>query len=186
MEAHGGAHACDLKIGELTVQVFDPTFNALFVMLHSWEHMMTKGANVRQICDLTLLLHHYADRIDIPRLKGYLNDLHLMDVWQLFMWIAVHGLGLPENEAPFYTNNVADRAERLIDDMISGKLTDTVSDAKEAAPKNRFARKFHTMKGRLRNADRIAQYSPDYAKHMKAETLLHGVSRLFAKDRHWE
>ena len=51
---------------------------------------------------------------------------------------------------------------------------------------NRFVRKWGTMKERLKNAERIGQYSPEYARHMKAETLLHGALRLFAKDRHWE
>ena len=80
MEAYGAAHACELNIGGLEVKVFDPTFNALFVMLHSWEHMTTQGANIRQLCDLALLLHHYAGQIDTQRLKTWLKALHLFDV----------------------------------------------------------------------------------------------------------
>ena len=67
--------------------------------------MMTRGANMRQLCDLTLLLHHYATQIDAKRLKRYLTSLHLLDVWQLYMFILVNHLGLPQNEALFYTND---------------------------------------------------------------------------------
>ena len=60
MEHFGAEHAEPLTVSGLEVRVFEPTFNALFVMLHSWEHMITQGANVRQLCDLAFLLHRYA------------------------------------------------------------------------------------------------------------------------------
>ncbi len=184
MEAHGVAHACDLKIGELEVQVFDPTFNALFVMLHSWEHMTTQGANIRQLCDLAFLLHHYAGQLDTQRLGAWLEDISLKDVWQLYAYMLVRYLGLPQQEAPFYTDKVADRAERLMSDLLGGKMVAPKTEKKEI--KNRILRKWHTMQERLKNAKRIRRYSPAYARHMQAETLLHGALRFFAEDRHWE
>jgi hypothetical protein len=187
MEAYGMGHAIPLienRKSEI-VTVPEPTFNALFVMLHSWEHMMTQGANIRQLLDLTLLLHHYADRIDRKRLKTYLQDLHVMDVWQLYMWIAVNALDLSQNEAPFYDERLASRGERLLNDLLNGKMV-SKNDNRQSPIHNRFIRKWHTMQERLSNADRIGQYSPEYARHMRAETLLHGALRLFAKDRHWE
>ena len=182
MEAFAASHACELEIGDLKVQVFEPTFNALFVMLHSWEHCTTQGANLRQFCDLAFLLQHYT--LDTQRLQGWLKQLHLMDVWQLYMYILVHHLDVPVSTAPFYSAKVAGRAARLFNDLLQGRLVAPKST--EQAPKNRIARKWHTMKERLRNANRIAQYSPAYARHMKTETWLHGALRLFAKDRHWE
>ena len=173
-----------LLLGRLEVTIPEPTFNALFVMLHAWEHATTQGANVRQICDLTLLLHHYASRIDRSRLYSYLRRLHMIDVWQLYMWIAVHCLGLAQDEAPMYNERVAPRAEHFITDMLDGTLVPMKSDS--PTPTNRFARKWHTMRERMRNAKRIGQYSPSYARHMRMETILHGALRLFAKDRHWE
>ena len=186
MEAYGAAHSCGLEIGEWTLQIFEPTFNALLIMLHSWEHMMTRGANLRQLCDLTLLLHHYATQIDAKRLKRYLTSLHLLDVWQLYMFILVQHLGLPQNEALFYTNDahLALRAEHLLNDLLEGRLIEP--EHTQDPPKGRFARKFHTMRQRMANARRIGQYSPAYGRHLVATTLLHGTSRLFAKDRKWE
>ena len=184
MEADAVAHACDLKIGDLNVRIFEPTFNALFVLFHSWEHMMTQGANVRQLCDVALLLHHYAGQIDGTRLKKNLRALHLTDVWQLYMWILVNALGLPQAEAPLYTDRVAERAERLLTDLLNNKMVAPKPTGK--APQNRVLRKFHTMQERLRDASRMATYSPAYARHLYATTLLHGALRFFAKDRRWE
>jgi len=187
MEAYGMSHTERLAVGEgMEVNVPEPTFNALFVFMHAWEHAMTQGANVRQLCDLTLLLHHYKERIDRARLKRYLCALHLTDVWQVYMCMLVHGLGLPEEEAPFYNGSerVAARGERLLNDMLGGRLV--APKEREQAQRGRFARKFHTMQDRLSNARRIGMYSPAYGRHMVAETLLHGALRLFAKDRHWE
>lgn len=184
IEAYGMRHAEPLTIGGVEVRVPEPTFNVLFVLLHSWEHMLTQGASVRQIVDLAMLLHHYKGQIEVPRLKRYLEALHLLDVWQLYMYILVTYLGLPSDEAYFYSDRVSARAERLLADLLAGKMV--APKPTEQAPKGRIARKLFTMRGRISNAMRIKPYSPVYARHMVAETLLHGALRLFAKDRHWE
>jgi hypothetical protein len=184
MERKGMENAQALTINGLDVRVPEPTFNALLVFLHSWEHMMTLGTSVRQLCDLTLLLHHYAGRIDVPLLKRCLAALHLTDVWHLFAYCMHNGLGLPVEECLFYSDKVAARGERLLEDLLGGRLFEPKST--EEAPKNRIARKLHTMKERFRNAERMGQYSPAYAWHMKITVLVHGAGRFFAKDRHWE
>ena len=184
MEREGMRCAVPLNLNGLEVCVPEPTYNALLVFLHSWEHMTTQGANMRQLCDLALLLHHYAGQLDSPRLQRYLKSLHLMDVWYLYAYVLVHYLGLPREQVLFYTDSVAQRAERLVTDLLSGKLVEP--KATETAPKGRIARKWHTMQERFRNAARIAQYSPTYGRHMNATTLMHGAKRFFAKDRHWE
>ncbi len=184
IEREGMGHAIPLTLNGLDVRVPEPTFNALFVCLHAWEHMMTNGANIRQLCDHALLLHHYASAIDKPRLKHYLRALHMTDVWRLFMAVEVHYLGLPESEALFYDSSVLSRAKRLMDDLLRGALHTPVSAPYAAT--NRFARKWHTMQERIANARRMSPYSPAYARHLIVTTWLHGAVRLFAKDRRWE
>lgn len=166
------------------VRVPEKTYNALLIMLHSWEHVLSKGANMRQLCDLALLLHHTAEAIDQPRLEHYLRSLHLMDVWHLYAYILVHALGLDREKVLFYSEKVAPRAERMMADMLGGRLM--AEDEKVKAGGNRFVRKWRTMRVRMHNADRIAAYSPSYARHMRWTTVLHGAGRLFAKDRRWE
>lgn len=175
----------------LEVRVPEKTFNALLIMLHSWEHVMSKGANVRQLCDLALLLNHTAEQIDKDRLERYLRSLHLMDVWQIYAYTLVYGLGLPLHKSLFYSEKVAPRAQRMLEDMLAGRLMAEEEKVNGEGPQSlkiihRFVRKWRTMMVRMRNADRIAQYSPSYARHMKWSIILHGVGRLFAKDRKWE
>lgn len=189
MEAQGLMNSDErLVIRGAEVRVPEPTFNALMVFLHSWEHMLTQGANIRQLCDLALLLHHYHARIDARRLKGYLRSLALTDVWQLYMWILVNCLGLPEEDAWFYTKDegLARRAQSLTDALLQGRMSAPKESSPEKTPKNRFVRKWGTMQARLANAKRIAPYSPAYARHMTWAVLWSGAARLFAKDRHWE
>jgi len=184
MEAEGMAKGEEMDLNGLTIRVPEPTFNALFVLLHSWEHMMTKGASVRQICDLALLVHRYHGVLNEAQLKSNLKALCLMDIWQLYMWICVHALGLKQDEALFYTDGVEARASRLLEDLLAGRMVEPKGSKTNAT--NRIARKLHTMRERVKNADRMAKYSPAYARHMRVTTMLNGVRRFFAKDRHWE
>ena len=204
MEAYGTEKSERLTVNGLEVKVFEPTFNALFVFMHAWEHMLTAGANLRQWCDLALLLHHTHERIDTRLLERWLKQLRLLDVWQLYAYNMLNGLGLPREECLLYSERVAERAERMLEDLLEGdrgkdegrfatgrrkRLQDKGERLKfkeEGKKANRFVRKWGTMKERLKNAERIGRWSPEYARHMRAETMLHGALRLFAKDRRWE
>ena len=189
MEAYGMSHAIPLTLSSLhpfTVTIPEPTFNALFVFLHAWEHMLTQGANIRQLCDLALLLHHYADELDRKRLVRWLKALRLYDVWCVVMSIVVETLGLSPQEAPGYNEARSDRADRLLNDLLEGRLVAPKTEHQSSTSENRFVRKWHTMQERLANAKRIEKYSPAYARHMAVAILLSGSARLFAKDRHWE
>ena len=145
---------------------------------------MTSGANLRQLIDFTLLLQHNFGMMIVPDLERYLKALHLMDVWHLLVYIAVDRLGLHLYEAPCYSARCRRRADRLLSDLLDGKLHQPKNDA--SAPKNRILRKLHTMHERLKEARRMRRYSPSYARHMVMTTILHGASRLFAADRRWE
>lgn len=187
MERRGMERAETIETGGITLRIPEPTFNALFVFFHSWEHMMTSGANIRQLCDLALLLHHYAGRLDQAYLLQSLKALKLLDVWQLYMYILVQYMGLPVEQALFYTTSVAGRADRLVTDLLEGRMRENMHIAgTPSAPRSRVLRKFSTMKQRMANAARVGQYSPDYARHLRWTTWLHGARRFFAKDRHWE
>ena len=187
METFGMTHAEKISINGQEIRIPEPTFNALMVFLHSWEHLLTKGANVRQLCDLALLLHHSHAQIDTRRLKQWLRSLCLTDVWQLYMWILVNRLGLSTERAPFYINadSVARRAERMMT-LLLAEPEPEVKQPEANMPTNRFVRKWGTMLVRLRNARRLTPFSPAYARHMSWAVLLSGAARLFAKDRHWE
>lgn len=185
MERFGMTHSESLDLNGLKVRVPEPTFNMLFVFLHAWEHMQTSGANVRQLCDIALMLHRYKDTIDRPRLHKWLRQLHLMEVWKLYMGL-MQMLALPEEETLFYKGEKAHEAERLLKDLLAGRMNSKLYAQPVAPSKNRFVRKWRTMQQRLNEAKRMAQYCPAYGRHMAVSVLLSGAGRLFAKDRHWE
>ena len=183
IEAYGASHALELKIEDLRLKIFEVTFNALFVMLHSWEHKMHGNANLRQIADLSFLLQHEHDKIDKSRLQRWLKDLRLMEVWQLYMYAAVALFGLKPAEAPFYTSGCAERAERMVSDILAERRVES-GESREKT--NRWLRKWGTMRRGWKRAAQLAVYSPAYARHLKAAVLLKGLTRLFAPDRKWE
>ena len=241
------------------IVVPEVTFNVLMVFLHSWEHVLSGGANMRQLCDLALMLQHEREKIDKGRLRRWLRELHLTEPWQLYMWILKEYLGLEDE----WVSGLADegmldwrleigdcrlekKAEALMQTILGTyiniekpaspdkqknaestvasrdlrvttnpsvrkqafgqndcesrtagtgtqfpqdslqKCTTAYENNKNRKHTNRFVRKWGTMKKRMRNAVRIAEISPAYARHMKAAVWLSGLSRLFAPDRRWE
>lgn len=179
-----GARMRDIQLQDDTLQVriFEPTFNVLMVMLHAWEHFMGRGANLRQICDLAMLLKHTKNAINAPLLKRWLHALRAMDVWQLYMGILVQHLGMDTDEVLFYNEHVAPRAQKMLDELLDSRR----QELPDIQAGNRWVRKWRTMKKRLFYAQQIAPFSPRYARHEKWAVILKGVGRLFAKDRHWE
>ena len=193
MERFGMEHAFELKVGDMRLEIFEPTFNALMVFWHSWEHMISSGANIRQLCDLALLLHHEQERIDWKRLEHWLKALNAWDVWQVYMIVLKHNLGLEVSwieVSGLEVSGLEVRGKRLMEAILYGETFEGTSEmsATRQSKKyhNRFVRKWHTMQVRMDSAKWVSQFSPAYARHLKEAVWLGGLSRLFAKDRHWE
>lgn len=90
-------------------------FDAVFILEHAWHHFVfLGGVGLRQICDWTLYMHRYHDKIDRLALKKDLNGLGLWKAWKLFGYIAVNYLGLPPCELPFYDGGVKNEAYVVI------------------------------------------------------------------------
>ena len=171
MEAYGMSHSEWAEWNGERFRVPEPTFNVLMVFLHSWEHMLSEGANLRQLYDVQVLLEQYKDRIDWKRLRKWLRQLRLEDVWTLYMEV-IKG------------ERLSARGEMFLNAILHPRL-EAKGERREVRG-NRFVRKWHTMQERMKNADRIAAFSPAYARHLKWGIFWSGLSRLFAKDRHWE
>jgi hypothetical protein len=130
-----------------------------------------------------MLIKHTKNAINAPLLKRWLKALRAMDVWQIYMYILVHDLGMDAGEVLFYNAEVAPRAQKMLDELIDSRRQEQPNIQSGG---NRWVRKWRTMKQRLSYAEQIAPFSPSYARHEKQAVLLKGITRLFAKDRHWE
>ena len=91
------------------------TYNAFYVFHHAWHHFLDTGVGFRQFCDWTLLLHALNGKIDLLKLKSYIDGLGLMKAWKTFACIAVEQLGLPKEEMPFYDASYSGRAAKVLD-----------------------------------------------------------------------
>ncbi len=169
-----------MVVGDLAVTMPEDTFNVFFVFLHTWHHFETTGMNMKQICDVAVLLHAKRDVIDRERLKEMLTKLHLMEVWQLMMYMLVHNLDLPQAEAPFYTDGCKVRAEMLFERVLTegqARRTEKI-DAKGVSY---LRRKWLTFQLRMADSRLIKPYVPRFARHKVVADVLHGIERIMQK-----
>lgn len=160
----------------LTLTMPEDTFNVFFVFLHAWHHFIETGMNMKQICDIAVLLHAKRDTIDKRRLKEMLTKLHLMEVWQLLMYIIVQYLRVPKEECPFYTERCKDRAEMLFERVLTegqARRTEKV----DAEGVSYLRRKRLTFQSRLADSKRVRPFAPKYARHMVVSDFVHGIER---------
>lgn len=169
-----------MEVGDLQVTMPEDTFNVFFVFLHTWHHFETTGMNMKQICDVAVLLHAERDVIDLERLKEMLTKLHLMEVWQLMMYILVHNLDLSQAEAPFYTENCIERAEMLFERVLTeGQARKDVKI--DADGISYLRRKWLTFQSRMADSRLVKPYAPRFARHMVVGDVLHGIERIMQK-----
>ena len=160
----------------VSITIPEDTFNVFFTFLHAWHHFMETGMNMKQVCDVAVLLHAKRDTIDRVQLKEMLTKLHLMEVWQLLMYIIVQYLGLSQAEAPFYTEGCKKRAELLFERILkegSSRQTEKIN----AEGASYLKRKWLTLQSRLADSRIVKPFAPKYARHMAISDILHGIER---------
>lgn len=164
------------EVNGLQITTPEETFNVFFTFLHAWHHFMETGMNMKQACDIAELLHAKRDVIDKERLKEMLIKLHLMEVWQLLIYIIVQHLGLLQAEAPFYTEGCKKRAELLFERILkegSSRQTEKIN----AEGASYLKRKWMTLQSRLADSRIVKPFAPKYAWHMAISDILHGIER---------
>lgn len=166
-----------IEVGDLTITVPEDTFNVFFVFLHAWHHFIETGMNMKQMCDIAVILHAKRDVIDTDRLKEALKNLHLMEVWQLIMYILVKYLGVAKEECPFYMDKYAKRAESLFERIMrEGTTRRPVELHAEGFPY--LKRKWVTFQSRMADSRLVKPYAPEYARHMVVSDIMHGIERI--------
>ena len=194
----GFAHPCDRRYYEhlekiyltkngpsfdyegLSITTPEETFNVFFTFLHAWHHFEGSGMNMKQVCDVAVLLHTKRDVIDRARLREMLTKLHLMEIWQLFMYIIANHLGLPEEECPFYTDACKERAELLFE-RIMRESSARKHETLKAEGASYLKRKWITFQSRMVNSRLVRPYAPKYAWHKMVGDVLHGVERTMRR-----
>lgn len=161
----------------LTVTLPEDTFNVFFVFLHAWHHFSETGMNMKQLCDVAVMLHAKSNVIDQKRLKEMLSRLYLMEVWQSFMYIMVHYLGLSIEECPYYTVESKEYAELLFSRVIK-EGTSRIPENINADGASYIKRKWLTFQSRMGDSRLLKLYAPRYARHLMVANILHGIERI--------
>lgn len=169
-----------MEVGDLQVTLPEDTFNVFFVFLHTWHHFETTGMDMKQVCDVAVLLHAKRDVLDRERLKEMLTKLHLMEVWQLMMYILVHHLGMQQDECPFYTDGCKDRAASLFERVLTEGQARR-SEKIEAEGVSYLRRKWLTFQSRMADSRLVRPYAPRFTRHKVVADVLHGIERLLQK-----
>ncbi|MBQ0030846.1 MAG: nucleotidyltransferase family protein [Bacteroidales bacterium] len=89
-------------------------FLPVYVFHHLWHHMKHHGVGLRQFCDVALILHRLAGKLDLNQLKEDLLSLNIMSEWQLAGNLIVDYLGLPREEFPFYKKAARFRVNAML------------------------------------------------------------------------
>ena len=90
-----------VEICGVKVPILPPTINALYVFAHIFGHFISEGIGLRQFCDWAMVLKHYKDEIDVPKLDEYLKGIGLKKAFVGFGPILTDYLGMPEEYFPF-------------------------------------------------------------------------------------
>lgn len=88
-------------LGE-NITIPEPTFNAYYIFDHLFEHFISSGVGLRQMCDWMLFLHKNRDIIDHKLLHHILESMDMLKAWKIFGTVLVDHMGLAPTEFPFY------------------------------------------------------------------------------------
>jgi len=137
-------------------------FDAVFILQHLWNHLITGGIGFKQICDWTMVLHHIGKELDINRLEKDLKGLGLFHAWQYIGYIVVNYLGLPKDECPLYDDSDITIANSeailqiIFDDGNFGKKSSRKGDIDR--PDSYFGSKLHSLKNNFKRLQKTLQF----------------------------
>lgn len=155
------------------------TFNAFYLFFHAWQHFLGSGIGLRQLCDWACLLHRCGGSIDRTRLLATLKRLHLLRPWTIFGCIAVHDLGLPETEFPFYDGTRYDQSRRVLGRILLDGNFGMESHHPEARPKGYLNGKLSSLGSHLRRFFQLLFIVPGAAFNTLYTLISGGVRQVF-------
>lgn len=173
----------EIESGGIKVKIPEDSFNAFYVFSHLWNHFLTIGVGLRQVSDLTVLLHARAAYLDKDYLHQVLTEMKMMTPWKTFGCIAVDILGLPEDEFPFYEpgfrNNAIKVFERILTEGDLGRETEFMR-----IPDRGFLyEKFFSLRWYLKRFLSLVRLFPHQSFCQLWHSVSNGLRRLFRKGK---
>ena len=199
-----------LREADMSIAVPEAKFNMLFTFMHAWEHFVVEGVGWKQLADVALLAQQVYNQFsgNEQRLKEYrdylssaLNDLCLVEAWQLVGYMLITCLHLPvtvwqgswlggegSRKQKQWLEKYGERFYRRVMDEGIHRAKD-YGDSKnryEEREKNLklpvWKRKLKTLRIRFNDSQFINYYSPEYARHLFSTALWKGIRRMVHKE----
>ena len=168
-----------IEFGETEVLTPADNFNAFYVFNHLWNHFLSVGVGVRQLCDWAMLLHSRASNMDKKYLRRILTEMKLMGSWKTFGCIVVDILGLPSEEFPFYDVKYTDKAIRVLDFILKDGDLGRETEFIRTPNKGYFHEKFCSLKYYVKRFKRLVALFPDHACRQLLHSIIRGLKLLF-------
>ena len=96
----------NVRILDQNIAVPEPTFNAYYIFDHLFEHFISSGLGLRQMCDWMLFLKKNSDAIDKDLLHNILVSMDMLRPWTVFGSVLVDHMGMQSTDFPFYNSGV--------------------------------------------------------------------------------
>lgn len=101
------------------LQVLPPALNIIQVFKHLFYHLLVEGVGLRQICDLTMLLHSLKGNYNASEMELILRKLGYFKAFLAVGAMLVKYLGLPKDEFPFANPPKYDKwADKIMDAVL--------------------------------------------------------------------
>ena len=171
----------ELDFGEVKVMTPADDFNAFYIFSHLWNHFISIGVGIRQICDLTMLLHVRGADVDKEYLRQVLSNMMLMGPWKTFGCIAVDVLGLPEDEFPFYDSKCAKTAMKVLERIISEGDMGRETEFIRIHDKGYLYEKFFSFRFHVKRFFALSALFPQHAFKQLWFAVSGGIRRMFAQ-----
>lgn len=91
---------------------------AVLLLLHKLEHIMTSGLGLRQLCDWAVFVHRQMDETAWQTLKPHLENFGLLYFAKVITRICVGTLALPQEAAPWCMDAEQAVCDALLSDML--------------------------------------------------------------------
>ena len=166
------------KINETNISLPPVNFDALYIFNHIFHHFISIGIGLRQICDWTLYLHTFSEHINRDDLYKDLKTFGLLKEWQVFGYIVVNNLGLPEERFPFYTNKYNISAKRVLDKILQTGNFGNYNPDRGNRPEGSISGKMHFIYFRLRWLIKLFPIFPRHVLVLYTFRLITGIYYL--------
>ena len=140
-----------------------PTFNAVYLFIHAFNHFLSSGIGLRQLCDWALLIKVTNNDIDRTEVTAQLSAMKLLKAAGSFAYITTTYLGLSPDYIPFPIKSSKEDGERLLADILMAGNFGQHDFRVKPRPKGYWTGKWHTFTRAVKRCNELRQYAPSEA-----------------------